>query len=38
MLFREDTQDFPVNWIKALNSGRNGLESTFKPEESVLSC
>lgn len=32
MLSREDTQDFPLTWIKALNSGRNVLEPMFKPE------
>lgn len=32
MLSREDTQDFPLTWIKALNSGRNVLELMFKPE------
>lgn len=29
---REDIQNFPLTWIKALNSGRNVLESMFKPE------
>lgn len=31
MFSREVTQNFPLTWIKALNSGRNVLESMFKP-------